>query len=453
MKTTKTTKTTTSNRRDFLRWASALTGAALAGQNAMAQNAPDYRALVCIFLAGGNDGHNLIVPTAAAPYAAYRAIRGPLALPDGSAGLLPVLTPTGIPYGLNSGLNAIAPLWSQGRLAVIANMGPLAAPTQREHYLSGTVTVPSNLFSHSDQMVQTQTGNATGGGGTGWAGRAADAVLARNQGSRFPAAISMAGTALFGVGQQVPSASLLPGFDLGLNGMQVWPDTAANARSKALAEILQQDAGVALVQASNRIRQDALTLNGLLRSASATALTTPFPGTTLGAQLQQVARIIRLRTSVGVSRQVFFCSLGGFDTHSNQGWTHWDLLRQVGDAMAAFYAATVEMGLAGQVTTFTQSEFGRTLQPSGSGSDHGWGNHHLVMGAGVRGGDVYGKFPFPALGGADDSGNRGALIPSTSLEQFGATLARWFGVPAGDIPTVFPNLAAFAPADMGFLPG
>lgn len=439
-------------RRDFLRWASALTGAAVVPNVAMAQGVSDYRAMVCIFLAGGNDGHNLLVPTDVAPYSAYRAIRGPLALPDVSAQLIGVLTPAGVSYGLNSGLNAIAPQWAQGRLAVVANVGPLATPTTRAQYLTGTVSLPSNLFSHSDQMLQTQTGNATGGGGTGWAGRSADAMVARNSGSLFPAAVSMAGSAVFATGNQVPTASLVPGFDLSLDGLQVWPDTAAQARVRGLTEILQIDNGLSLVQASNRVRRDAQSLHGLLRGGgAASVLGTAFPGTNLGAQLQQVAKIIRLRDNVGVRRQVFFCSLGGFDTHSNQGWTHWDLLRQLGDAMGAFYAATVEMGVATQVTSFTQSEFGRTLQPSGSGSDHGWGNHHLVLGGSVRGGDVYGRFPYPALGGANDCGSRGALIPSTSLEQFGATLARWFGVSATDMPAVFPNLAAFAPADLGFM--
>lgn len=439
-------------RRQFLGWASALAAGATLPQATWAQTAPDYRALVCVFLAGGNDSHNMVVPMGAPAYAAYRSARGTLALPDGSAQLLPVQTPTGVAYGLNSGLGAIASHWGQQRLAVVANMGPLSAPTTRAQVLGGLVRLPSNLYSHPDQMLQTQAGNATGGGGTGWAGRSADMVRATNSGARLPSAISMAGTAMFTVGNQVQSASLIPGYDLALDGMQVWPSTAAQARVRALSEILNIDAGVTLVQASNRVRQDAATLGQALRSgAGAAPLNTVFPGTSLGAQLQQVARIIQMRGTMGVRRQVFFCQLGGFDTHSNQSWTHWDLLRQLGDAMAAFYAATMEMGVASQVTTFTQSEFGRTLQPSGSGCDHGWGSHHLVLGGSVRGGDIYGTFPSLVLGGQDDSGNRGAMIPTTSLEQFGATLARWFGVAGTDLPTVFPNLSAFGASDLGFM--
>lgn len=435
-------------RRALLRAACALTAAPLVPVHA--QTTEDYRALVCIFLAGGCDGHNVLVPQGTAAYAAYRSARGGLALPDQSASLLPITTTDGVPYALNSGLQAIHPLWAQGRLAAIANVGPLLAPTTRAQIQAGTATLPANLYSHSDQMQQTQAGNGSGGG-TGWGGRTADALVARNGTSRFPAAVSMAGGALFTNGAQVPSASLVPGFNLDVSGMTTWPATASAARSQALNEILAVDGGVRLIQAANQVRRDALSLGALLRSSGNGTVNTVFPGTDIGRQLQQVARVIALRGNVGVKRQVFFVQLGGFDTHSGQSWQHWDLLRQLGDAMAAFYAATVELGVAPLVTSFTQSEFGRSLQPSGSGTDHGWGNHHLILGGAVRGGQVYGRFPYPALGGADDAGSRGALIPSTSLEQFGATLARWFGLDASAVAAAFPALAAFSPQDLGFM--
>jgi len=221
---------------------------------------------------------------------------------------------------------------------------------------------------------------------------------------------------------------------------------------QALQEIITFDTGLAMVQSANKVRQDAITLNGMLKSlASGTPLTTQFPQTEIGLQLQQVAQIMRLRSTTGMNRQVFFCSLGGFDTHSGESWQQWDLLKQISAGMMAFYNATTEMGIANQVTTFTESDFGRTLQPSGTGSDHGWGSHHLVMGGAVKGGDLYGAFPTLALGGPDDANNRGVLIPSTSVDQYGGTMAKWFGVDPTLMPQVFPNLANFPVTDLGFL--
>jgi uncharacterized protein (DUF1501 family) len=442
------------SRRDFLKFAGAFTAAGFSRfglMNAFAQDSSNYKALVCIFLMGGNDSHNMVVPQTQSALNAYTSIRGPLALPDGSAQLMPVVTKNGTPYALNNGLSSILPLWGQEKLAIVANVGMLVQPTTRQQYIAGTAPVPTNLFSHADQIIQMQAGNANGSGGTGWAGRVADAVQPLNASSSFPPSISMAGSALFCTGSVVQSASLIPGFDLTLNGMSTWPASATAARAQALQEILTFDTGMALVQTANRVRQDALTLNGLLRSHSGTPLSTPFPQTNIGLQLQQVAQIIRLRASTGVSRQVFFCSIGGFDTHSSQSWAQWDLFRQVGAAAMALYQATVEMGVPDQVTTFTQSDFGRTLQPSGSGSDHGWGSHHLVMGGAVKGGDMYGTFPTLALGGPDDASNRGVLIPTTSMEQYGATMAKWFGVGPASLAQVFPNLANFPTSDIGFM--
>ena len=445
-----------SSRRNFLRFGSAFATAAAFSRfgmiNALAQSASDYKALVCVFLFGGNDSHNMLVPQSQAAFTAYKSIRGSLALPDGNAKLLPVSAIDGTPYALNDGLTSISPLWAQNKLAAVANLGMLVQPTTRSQYVGGTATVPTNLFSHADQVIAMQAGNPYGSGGTGWAGRVSDAVQTLNGASTFPPAISMAGSALFCAGNVVQSASLIPGFDLTLNGMTAWPDSATAARTQALQEILTFDTGLALVQSANKVRQDAITLNGLLANLNAGApLSTKFPQTDIGLQLQQVAQIIQLRGSTGMSRQVFFCSLDGFDTHSGQSWEQWSLLGQISDGMLALYNATIEMGIADKVTTFTESDFGRTLQPSGTGSDHGWGSHHLVLGGAVKGGDVYGAFPMPALGGPDDANTRGVLIPTTSIDQYGATMAKWFGVSTSAMPQVFPNLANFTSADVGFM--
>jgi len=449
-------KPTHASRRTFLRSAGSL--ATVAGlsrfglMNALAQSAPDYKALVCVFMFGGNDSHNMLVPQSQAAYNSYVQIRGSLALPDQNAKLLPVTAANGTPYALNDGLTAIQPLWAQQKLAAVANVGMLVGPTTRAQYLAGTTTVPTNLFSHADQVIEMQAGNANGSGGTGWAGRVADAVQSLNGAATFPAAISMSGSALFCTGNIVQSASLIPGFDLSPDGMNAWPASATAARKQALQEILTFDTGLAMVQAANKVRQDAISLNGLLTGLnSASPLMTQFPQTEIGRQLQQVAQILQLRSATGMSRQVFFCSLGGFDTHSGQSWGQWDLLRQIAAGMSAFYNATVEMGIADKVTTFTESDFGRTLQPSGTGSDHGWGSHQLVLGGAVKGGDVYGTFPTLALGGPDDSGNRGAMIPSTSVDQYGATMAKWFGVSPAAMVQVFPTLANFTTTDVGFM--
>ena len=448
---------THATRRTFLRRAGALTTVAgfsrFGLMNALAQNASDYKALVCIFMLGGNDSHNMLVPQSPAAYNSYLQIRGSLALPDGNAKLLPVSSASdGTPYALNDGLTSIQPLWGTGQLAAVANVGMLVQPTPRASYLAGTLPVPSNLFSHSDQVQEMQAGDVNGSGGTGWAGRVADAVQSMNGASSFPAAISMAGSALFCAGNVVQSASLIPGFDLGPDGMQSWPASATAAKQQALQEILTFDTGLSLVQAANKVRQDAISLNGMLTSlASQPPLATVFPQTDIGNQMKQVAQIIQLRGATGMSRQVFFCSIGGFDTHSGQSWQQWDLFQQVSAAMLALYQAAGEMGIADKVTQFTESDFGRTLQPSGTGCDHGWGSHHLVLGAAVKGGSVYGAFPTLALGGPDDSGNRGAMIPSTSIDQYGATMAKWFGVAPGAMSTVFPRIGNFPTADLGFM--
>ncbi len=419
--------------------------------NVLAQAAPpDYKALVCIFLSGGNDSHNMIVPLNGPDNLAYKAARGSLALPDGNGALIPIQNIDGVPYGLNTGLQALAPLWSQGALGVVANTGMLVQPVNRAEFLLNAKPVPTNLFSHSDQIQQMHSGVPSASGGTGWGGRTVDQVQGLNGAASFPSAISIAGPALFCKGSAIQSASLWPGFNLDASGMNLWPQAAADARKSGYQQILQFNSGLELIQVANHVRQDALALNAMMSGASAT-VSTPFPGTGLGQQLQQVAQLIKLRSSTGMSRQVFFCSLGGFDTHGSQSWQHWDLLRQLSEGLAAFYNATIELGVADKVTSFTLSDFGRTLQPSGSGTDHGWGSHHLVLGGAVQGGRIHGAFPTLALGGPDDAGGRGVLIPTTSIDQYGATMAAWLGVPVAQLTTVFPNLANFATPTLGFM--
>jgi uncharacterized protein (DUF1501 family) len=419
-------------------------------QIARASTFTDYKALVCVFLFGGNDGHNCVVPLDAAGYNNYKSARAALALPPGQ--LLPVNTSGSAPFGLHYALPELQSLYNQGRLAILANAGMLVQPITRQQYLAPNPVVPTNLFSHSDQVVQMQTGIPNASGGTGWGGRAADLMVQANAGVNFPTSISMNGTSLFCTGSQVQAASIQPGNYLGQDAMSFWPQSAADARAQGQKEIATTPSGNQMIDAANKAMADALALGPMLKSAAGAAnLSTQFPNNPLGNQLKEVAHMISLRTQLGVSRQVFFCGMSGFDLHSGESWNHFDLLTQVSQALGAFYNATAELGCQNSVTSFTLSDFGRTLQPGGTGSDHGWGSHFFVMGGAVRGGDIYGTFPQLVLGGPDDANTRGVLIPTTSTAQYGATLARWFGATDAELDQVFPTLSNFSVRDLGFM--
>jgi len=423
-------------------------GLALPSLTALAQGG-GYRALVCLFLHGGNDGNNTIVPMASDAYDAYQRGRGLLALRQSS--LLSITTPSGIAYGLHPQLTDLQRLFNERRLAVIANVGTLVRPTTRDEYQTRSAPLPRNLYSHSDQQRAWQTGLPNGSASTGWGGRTAD-VLSGGGAATFPALLSVAGQAAFGTGVVSTPATVTPGTAPGLAG--VYGDAASLARVQAVESLLTLRDGSVLMSAANVTMREGLrqadTLNRALSSRSAP--TTRFPSTGLGQQLAEIARVMNVRDELGLTRQVFFCSLGGFDTHFNQLINHASLMAELGKALAAFDDATREMGLAESVTTFTLSEFGRTLQPTTLlGTDHAWGSHQLVMGGGVHGGDVYGDFPVVALAGPDDVGSRGVWLPTSSLEQYGATLATWLGVSRSSLPDVFPNLGNFHTDNLGFL--
>ena len=424
-------------------------------QSAVAAPAQDYKALVCVFMFGGNDGHNTVVPLSNAQYTAYTAARGGLALPPSQ--LLAIGDATQGAFGLHYGLPELQNIYQQGRMAVLANVGMLVRPTTYADFQSNN-QLPTNLRSHSDQVQQMQTGYPNAFGASGWGGRTADLMQAANAGTNFPTSISLNGSALFCTASVVQSASLQPGNYLDQNAMSLWPATAAQARATAQQQILAAGSGNQMIQAANKTMSDALALNPLLKSASGNpAFTTPFPQTQIGNQLREIARIIGLRSQLGAARQVFFAGLSGFDTHGGQPYQQWSLLSQVSAAMAALYNATAEMGIADKVTSFTLSDFGRTLQPSGTGSDHGWGSHHFIVGGAVSGGRIYGRFPlmtnysnFNATGD-DYADARGVMLPQASLSQYGATLAKWFGAADAQLDTVFPTLTNFGTRDLGFM--
>ena len=420
---------------------------------AMAQSSsPDYRALVCVFLFGGNDSNNTIIPMDDGSFQAYTSIRGSLALPATS--LTPIVNSvSGAPYAFHGKLTEVASMFSTKELAVVANVGSLVQPLTRAQYQADQTPVPLNLFSHSDQQLQWQTSVAQGHSPTGWGGRAADYIAAQNINStNFPTFFSVAGNALLGSGAQTQPVSLSPGESLQLAGFN--SSAGSQARLAALNSLLTLDSGVSLVQAANTTLANSITDASALGAAlaKATALKTQFPTTSIGQQLQQVAQIIQVRTDLGMRRQIFFCSLGGFDTHTNEINTHNTLYGQLSPALAAFYDATQELGETQNVTTFTESDFSRTFQPTTSdGSDHAWGSHHLVLGGAVQGGQIYGQFPTFELAGPNDTDTRGRWIPTTAIDQYGATLCSWFGIPDSALATVFPNFPNFGSQKLTFL--
>jgi uncharacterized protein (DUF1501 family) len=403
---------------------------------------------------GGNDSNNMIVPLD--NYANYATNRGVLALTQ--AQLLPITTKSLVKYGLHPNLTATPPnqtsllsLFQSGALAVVANVGTLTAPIKKADYLTGTH--PNQLFSHSDQQAQWQTSISTANSPTGWGGRVAD--LTQNTGATFPAVCSVAGVSVFSIGANAQPIALAPApTPLNQTLRLVKPD----AGIQQILSIDQNAAAPTLVRASGNITQFALN-NSALLSTNPT-LTTVFPATGLGNQLNQVAKLISLRSSLSLKRQIFFCSIGGFDTHTVQLSTQSSLMQQLSDAMAAFYNATLELGVSSQVTTFTLSDFSRTFKPAGSavatvGSDHAWGSHHFVMGDAVKGREFYGTFPDLAVGGNQDadsgSGARGRWIPTTSVDEYAAELASWYGLSNTDLPLAFPNIGRFAMANLGFM--
>lgn len=415
--------------------------------------AADYRAMVCVDLAGGNDGHNLLVPNDDARYLAYSSARGKLALPRES--LLPMTTRRdGAAFGFHPRLRGLNDLFNNGRVAVLANVGTLLQPLTREQAKERPTLLPRQLFSHSHQQFQWFSGESGGasGKGLGWGGMIADALGAHNSVRQYPSVVSMAGSALFCQGLISPSATVQPGGPKGILAFGGVSEVSISRRL-SLEQLLGLDVYSPLIRAASNGTRNAIqeldALSGAL--AALPPLQTPFPTSALGQQLKQVAKLIQARSALGLNRQVFYTSLGGFDTHASQLSRQANLLSQLDDAMIAFYYATQELGVSSQVLSFTISDFGRTLKPSNDGSDHGWGSHHVVMGDSVSGGDVYGEFPDLTLGGADDVDARGRLIPSTSVEQYAATIGRWMGVSGADIATMFPNLSKFGSPFLGFV--
>ena len=446
-------------RRNFLKGLGAITAAntlpGLSLMNAYAQAASDYKALVCVFLYGGNDANNLVVPVQAAEYSVYAQARGSIALPQASLVQLPSAGGGAARFGLHANLAPLQQVWQNGDMALVFNTGPLVQPLTRAQYQSNRTQRPENLFSHDDQQEQNQSAIPNNQATTGWGGRLGDRVAVMNAGSAVPMNISVGGNDIFLKGQATPAYSVPSGGNFGLT-ITGGNTAQQQARRTAMQTLFGLDRQNMQVRAAGDVISSAINASGALNTVvnnNASAAAASFAGlnTGLSRQLFAVAKMIEGRATLGLRRQVFFAQTGGFDNHQNQIVDQADRFAEVGPALRAFYNAIVALGVQDQVTLFTLSDFGRTLRVNDGGSDHAWGNHHIVLGGAVNGGQTFGTFPNQALGGPDDTDRDGRWIPTTAVDQYAATLAKWFGVPDADIPAVVPNIARFPTRDLGFM--
>ena len=420
-------------------------------RNAAAALPADYKALVCLFLNGGNDGNSVIIPSDTSSYNAYAAARGLLAVDR--AQLLPITPRTyadGRSYALHPALSEIRTLMTQGKAACLANVGTLVRPTTLAQYRART-NLPPQLFSHSDQQLQWQSSVPDQPFETGWGGRLADIVDSLNTNNQISMSLSLSGTNRFQIGKKNLQYAVSPGGAITLSGYNSsggandFRYTAVKAMMGDPQSNLLNDV---LAGTTKSAIEDSEVLAAALRSAP--ALKTVFPSTPTARRLAMVAKLVSVAPTLGLKRQVFFVQLVGYDLHGGQAVGHGPLLRELSGAIGAFYDATVELGSANQVTTFTASDFGRTLNPNADGTDHGWGNHQFIVGGAVKGGDIYGQMPSLTIGANDDTG-RGRWLPSTSVDEYNATLATWFGVSQSNLSTVLPNIGRFAKPNLGFL--
>jgi uncharacterized protein (DUF1501 family) len=485
------------SRRSFIRRAACAGVGTLAMTSAISQlrfmnaavaqsNVNSYKALVCIFLQGGNDSNNLIIPTSQTQYNNYATIRTPvLAIPQSALLGVSSLNPDGNTYGLHPSCPELHTLFGESKLAFLFNAGTLVYPITRAQYLAGTVKQPPQLFSHADQQTQWQTSIPDQPPTTGWGGRVADLMNAVQPNAPISLMVTLAGANTFEVGNIVSQYSVSTSGAVSLS-LPTSPNGGANTnRLPTMLNILglpytnlQSQAYAAV--AEQAINTGALLNTAISNTAAATFWTNPFPtkitppegGTaftsTLAPQLEMVARLIAAGNTpikqggFGMMRQIFFVQVGGYDLHTGQtNYTanepsdvlqgaHTNLLAELSQSMFAFQRAMEQLGVSNQVTSFTCSDFSRTFPSNGVGSDHGWGSHHLILGGAVNGQQTYGQFPVLQVNGPNDT-NTGRWIPTTAIDEYFATLATWFGVDPSNLATVFPNLSRFSMSNLGFV--
>jgi uncharacterized protein (DUF1501 family) len=470
------------SRRQFLRTASFASMAGVSaspffiGLNSMAAMAqsntsPDYKALVCVFLQGGNDGHGTVIATDPDSYSAFTQARsGAPGLAYPLTDLLPITLQTpqsGRTFALNPYLTGVQNLFNAGRAAIVANTGTLVVPATKAQVNTSSVPLPDSLFSHFDQTAawQSVASNLGSGEHVGWGGAVADLIESMNMNSNSMfTCISTSGIALFLSGQSSFQLNCTPAGPIPISGL-AQPLFGNSAGTSALNSILSAEEANLFAKEYEVVIQRSIQAQATLASSMLPAGAGGVPNPTqfldpttkklmdnpLAASLQTVARIIGGRAGLGVTRQIFYVQLGSFDTHNNQAQLHATLLTQLGEAFEYFDGLMTSMGIGNQVTTFTASDFGRTLTSNSNGTDHGWGSHHFVVGGAVQGQNMYGQYPVIGVNQANDLG-AGRLIPTTSVDQYAGTLAKWFGLSDGQIRTVLPNFGNFGSSPyLGFM--
>lgn len=453
------------SRRDILRVGGTAVASTVCGRLAIPRSAiaatpyvSGYKALVCAYLTGGNNGFNMLVPTSNGAYGTYQTSRGNLAIAQNT--LLPLngMASDGNTYGLHPSCPELQALFNAGNVAFVCNVGPLIQPTTVAQAQSGSVQLPPQLFSHIDQTNQWMTSNPLSEELFGWAGRIADLFAANGVGANLAYCVTTGGTNTWQSGKNTLPYVLGTGGAPSLNVIGL-----KGARQQVVMDLLNQAASDTnlMVSQYNAVMSSATSKVTLVSNALTAAgdFTTQFPNNPgdggqsgdgmFDAQLHEVARVIKANQQFGDLRQIFFTQLLGFDTHNGELATQGRLLQYVSSYLNNFWNAMGEISMQDNVTIFTMSDFGRTLGSNGDGSDHAWGNHQLVLGGAVKGG-YYGKMPNLKVGGPDDF-SLGRIVPTTASDQFASTIATWFGVAASDLPTVFPNVSKFATSDLGFM--
>ena len=451
------------SRRHFLQLgAGALAASSALGlpRSARAAGPAGYKALVCLYLNGGNDAHNLVVPLTNSAYSVYATGRQNLALAAGTLLPLSGAASNGVTYGLHPSCRDLQSLFNSRYLGVVGNVGPLIQPTSAAQAIADSVPLPPQIFSHLNQSTEWQTAVPQSAAPFGWAGRIADYFASQGVNPKVAFNISAQGANTWQTGQSTRPYTVGATGPATLDAISS-PNTIyrGGMRKQATLDLIDQAANDPnmLVATAASIYQSSFQKGSALSSAldASGELKTRFPAAQandwgLSQQLYEVARVIKAQPYIGDARQMFFVEIGGFDTHMNELNTQAMLLGYISQYVNAFWNAMIEIGMQNNVTLFTMSDFGRTLTSNGSGADHGWGSHHLVLGGAVAGGKYYGTMPNLTLGGPDDFG-AGRLVPTTSADQYAATLAAWFGIPTGSLTSLFTNLGNFPVHNLGFM--